>query len=76
MIDESLSHYSELQQVSQIMPAMEFGKKMSVEKELTRTNLIKFNNLIYDESGYFLIYASLLGIKFVNLKTQKVKRLL
>ena len=76
VIDESLSHYSELQQVSQIMPAMEFGKKMSVEKELTRTNLIKFNNLIYDESGYFLIYASLLGIKFVNLKTQKVKRLL
>ena len=76
VIDESLSHYSELQQVSQIMPGMEFGKKMSVEKELTRTNLIKFNNLIYDESGYFLIYASLLGIKFVNLKTQKVKRLL
>jgi len=76
VIDESLPHYSELQQVSQIMPAMEFGKKMSVEKEITRTNLIKFNNLIYDESGYFLIYASLLGIKFVNLKTQKVKRLL
>jgi len=76
IIDESLSHYSELQQVSQIMPAMEFGKKMSVEKEITRTNLIKYNNLVYDESGYFLIYASLLGIKFVNLKTQKVSRLL
>jgi len=76
IIDESLSHYSELQQVSQIMPAMEFGKKMSVEKEITRTNLIKYNNLVYDESGYFLVYASLLGIKFVNLKTQKVSRLL
>jgi len=27
VIDESLQHYSELQQVSQILPAMEFGKK-------------------------------------------------
>ncbi len=55
---------------------MEFGKKMSVEKELSRLGAIKFNNLVYDESGNFLIYSSLLGIKFVNLTTQKVSRLI
>jgi|LakMenEpi03Aug12_release.lakeMendotaPanAssembly.Ray.scaffolds.fasta_scaffold1909397_1 hypothetical protein len=55
---------------------MEFGKKMSVEKELSRLGAIKFNNLVYDESGNFLIYSSLLGIKFVNLATQKVSRLI
>lgn len=76
VIDESLQHYSELQQVSQILPAMEFGKKMSVEKEISRLNHTKYNNLVYDESGNFLIYSSLLGIKFVNLKTQKVSRLI
>ena len=32
--------------------------------------------LVYDDSGNFLIYSSLLGIKFVNLKTQRVSRLL
>jgi len=76
MIDESLQNYSELQQVSQILPAMEFGKKMSVEKEISRLGFLKYNNLVYDESGNFLIYSSLLGIKFVNLKTQVVSRLI
>jgi peptidylprolyl isomerase domain and WD repeat-containing protein 1 len=37
---------------------------------------VKFNNLVYDESGNFLIYSSLLGIKFANLATQKVSRLI
>jgi peptidylprolyl isomerase domain and WD repeat-containing protein 1 len=55
---------------------MEFGKKMSVEKELSRVGAVKYNNLVYDESGNFLIYSSLLGIKFVNLTTQKVSRLI
>ena len=95
--------------MSQLMPAMEFGKKMSVEKELSRVEAIQSSNmgkkyiviiqkrswfkqlfdmelricfvnfafcLVYDESGNFLIYSSLMGIKFVNLKTQKVSRLI
>lgn len=76
VIDESLQHYTELQQIKQVLPAMEFGKKMSVEKELARMGAVKYNNLVYDESGNFLIYSSLLGIKFVNLATQKVSRLI
>ena len=63
-------------QIKQVLPAMEFGKKMSVEKELARMGAVKYNNLVYDESGNFLIYSSLLGIKFVNLATQKVSRLI
>ena len=39
-------------------------------------SLIDLICLAYDESGNFLIYSSLLGIKFVNLTTQKVSRLL
>jgi len=76
VIDESLTHYSELQQVKQVLPAMEFGKKVSVEKDIARAGCAKFNNAIFDESGHFLLYTSLLGIKIVNLTTQKVSRLL
>ena len=76
MIDESLSHYSELQQVKQVLPAMEFGKKISVEREIGRMGMAKFNNVIWDDSGNFIIYGSLLGIKMVNLTTRKVSRLL
>ena len=61
-------------QVKQVLPAMEFGKKMSVEKEIGRMGQAKFNNVVWDESGHFIIYASLLGIKIVNLTTQRVSR--
>jgi len=76
VIDESLAHYSELQQVKQVLPAMEFGKKLSVEREIGRTGLIKYNNVIWDDSGHFILYSSLLGIKMVNLTTRRVSRLL
>eukprot|EP00092_Neocalanus_flemingeri_P029729 GFUD01032277.1.p1 GENE.GFUD01032277.1~~GFUD01032277.1.p1 ORF type:complete len:679 (-),score=208.83 GFUD01032277.1:59-2095(-) len=76
VIDESLGHYSELQQVKQVLPPMEFGKKISVEKDIARAGFAKYNNLVFDESGHFLLYSSLLGIKVVNIVTQKVSRLL
>lgn len=33
-------------------------------------------NAIFDESGHFLIYCTMLGVKVVNLVTNKVSRLL
>jgi len=75
-IDEGLNHYSELQQIKQVLPPMEFGKKISVEKDIARAGASKYNNLVFDESGNFLIYSSLLGIKVVNVVTKKVSRLL
>jgi len=76
VIDESLAHYTQLQQVKQVMPAMEFGKKVSVEKEIAKAGCAKFGNILFDESGNFLVYSSLLGIKLVNTVTHKVSRLL
>jgi len=74
VIDESLNHYSELQQVKQLLPPMEFGKKVSVEKDMARAGVLKFNNLVFDESSNFLLYSSFLGIKMINLTTQKAVR--
>jgi len=76
VIDESLGHYTELQQVSQVLNPMEFGKKVAVEKDIARAGASKYNNAIFDDSGNFLIYSSLMGIKMVNLTTRKVSRLL
>lgn len=33
-------------------------------------------NAVFDESGHFLIYCTMLGVKVVNLVTNKVSRLL
>ena len=76
VIDESLAHYNQLQNVKQVLPPMEFGKKVSVEKELMRMGVYKYNNIVFDESDNFIIYSSLLGIKIVNLVTKSVSRLL
>ena len=75
-IDESLKHYNQLQNVKQILPPMEFGKKVSVEKELSRVGVYKDNNVLFDESDNFLIYSSLMGIKIVNIVSKSVSRLL
>ena len=41
VIDESLGHYLELQQVKQVLPPMEFGKKVAVEKDIARAGFNK-----------------------------------
>lgn len=43
---------------------------MAVERDLdkTETNL---GNIIFDESGYMIMYSTMLGIKLVNIYTNK-----
>ena len=76
LIDESLQHYNQLQNVKQVLPPMEYGKKVSVEKELSRVGVYKDNNVLFDESDNFLIYSSLMGIKVVNIVSKSVSRLI
>jgi peptidylprolyl isomerase domain and WD repeat-containing protein 1 len=42
---------------------MEFGRRIAIEKDLERNEAIFYSNLVYDESGIFLIYSTLMGIK-------------
>lgn len=48
---------------------------MAVERELdkTETNL---GNILFDESGYFIIYSTMLGMKLVNLYTNRCIRIM
>ncbi|GFR48933.1 hypothetical protein Agub_g10939, partial [Astrephomene gubernaculifera] len=79
--DESLEAANEVQRSGGEMFQLEdidFGRRMAVERELgaaaeeTRGSV----NAVFDESGNFLLYSSLLGIKVINLVTNKVVRIL
>ncbi|XP_071723105.1 peptidyl-prolyl cis-trans isomerase CYP71-like [Rutidosis leptorrhynchoides] len=58
------------------LEAIDFGRRMAVEKEIEKTEGVPQPNAIFDESSNFLIYATLLGIKIINLHTNKVSRIL
>jgi hypothetical protein len=45
------------------LDAIDFGRRMAVEKELEKTENVPQPNAVFDESCNFLIYATLLGIK-------------
>lgn len=53
---------------------IDFNKRVGIEKELDEPNLRRRVNVIFDESGHFIIYGSLLGTKVINTVTNKVAR--
>ncbi|KAL4402672.1 Peptidyl-prolyl cis-trans isomerase Cyp15 [Malassezia pachydermatis] len=89
--DESLTAIQEMQQagtaISQL-DDMEFGRRLAVERDMDASMLAGMGdatanatgagtaNAVFDESGHFIIYGTMLGIKVVNVKTNKVSRLL
>jgi peptidylprolyl isomerase domain and WD repeat-containing protein 1 len=87
--NETLSETTKLQQSQSefTVEPIDFGRRMADEKELEKLlDLVYENphhkliqpvsNVLFDDSGNYLIYPTLLGIKIVNLKTDKVERLL
>ncbi|KAH7542021.1 hypothetical protein FEM48_Zijuj02G0029300 [Ziziphus jujuba var. spinosa] len=77
--DESLEVAQDLQRSDAPLyrlEAIDFGRRMAVEKEIEKTESAPQPNAVFDESSNFLIYATLLGIKVVNLHTNKVSRIL
>ncbi|KAL3152082.1 Peptidylprolyl isomerase, variant 2 [Trebouxia sp. C0010 RCD-2024] len=77
--DESLTAANELQRGESEMYNLEpidFGRRMAGEKDLMADPEAPHPNAIFDESGNFIIYATLLGIKVVNLVTNRVSRIL
>ena len=76
VIDETLSHYIELQKMKQLFPTMDFNRKVSNEKDLEKADMLKHNNVTFDKTSNFVAYATLAGIKLVNIYTNKVSRVL
>ncbi|KAJ7675792.1 hypothetical protein DFH06DRAFT_1266388 [Mycena polygramma] len=82
--DESLQAIQEMQQAGTALykvEDMEFGRRLAMERELEMPGPDghipgRWSNVIWDESGAFILYPSLLGVKVVNTVTNRVVRLL
>nr|KAJ0212943.1 hypothetical protein LSAT_V11C400196280 [Lactuca sativa] len=77
--DESLENAQDLQR-SDVplyrLEAIDFGRRMAVEREIEKTENVPQPNALFDEISNFIIYPTLFGIKIVNLHTNKVSRIL
>jgi len=77
--DESLDVINEMQQTGQKLyklDDMEFGRRLAGERVLTKSSQPNCMNAVFDESGHFLIYPTIFGIKIVNMHSNKVVRLI
>ncbi|KAK7202572.1 peptidyl-prolyl cis-trans isomerase [Myxozyma melibiosi] len=56
---------------------IEFGKRIAIERELEQSGeLARDMNVVFDDSGHFILYATYLGIKVINMVTNRCVRLL
>uniref|UniRef100_A0A7S3DKH5 peptidylprolyl isomerase n=1 Tax=Palpitomonas bilix TaxID=652834 RepID=A0A7S3DKH5_9EUKA len=77
--DESIAVQSALQKQEDSLYKLEsidFGRRMATEKELRQDQSTVPSNAIFDESGNFLIYSTIFGIKILNTYSNSVARLL
>ena len=60
------------------LDTIDFGRRSAVEHELegARAEVGGRGNAVFDETGHFLVYASLVGIKIVNVETNRVVKVL
>ena len=78
--DESITSITEAQEVPDSpfrLDTITFGARLAAERELEKTSSAQTSlNVLFDESGNFIIYATLVGVKIVNIVTNRMVRLL
>lgn len=76
VFDETLPRFAEAQQTSHAIPNMEFGRRMNNEKDIEKTDSLMYNNILFDVSGHFILYSTMIGIKLINIETNKCIKVL
>lgn len=74
--DESLAVATQLQQTEQLIPSIDFGRRLAQERDLEKMDQFRFSGVIFDDSSSMIIYPTLLGIKVVHLQMNKCVRML
>ena len=72
--DESLTTITDMQQAGTAwrrLEEVEFGRRIATERELENPIVRPRVNIAFDESGHFILYGSLLGIKVINTFTNR-----
>ncbi|KAI1657835.1 hypothetical protein F4813DRAFT_61261 [Daldinia decipiens] len=73
--DESLQVIEKMQQAGtsmQTLDDVDFGRRLAAEREIETPSLRNKVNVIFDESGHFILYGSILGVKVLNTYTNQV----
>eukprot|EP01134_Creolimax_fragrantissima_P000761 CFRG0761T1 len=73
--DESLAVYAHQTEKLQI-DHVDFGRRMAQEKEIEKSPAFGRMNAVFDESGQFILYPTMLGVKVVAIKTNSVVRVM
>ncbi len=77
--DERLAWYSEMQQQDKLpikLDDLEFGRRLAIERELQKTPYFASIAPTFDQTGQFLLYPSIIGVKVIHLESNKVVRIL
>mmetsp|Transcript_59589 Transcript_59589/g.143909 ORF Transcript_59589/g.143909 Transcript_59589/m.143909 type:complete len:625 (-) Transcript_59589:29-1903(-) len=78
--DESLEMFTAAQSDPNMadlhLDRFDFGRRIAVEKEMRKSPAMMYQQAVFDESCNFLIYPSMVGIKIVNIHTNKLVRVL
>ncbi|ETW04218.1 hypothetical protein H310_04558 [Aphanomyces invadans] len=73
--DESLVQFEDAQADGSLqLDAIDFGRRMAVEKEMQSVGVT--SNCIFDASGHYVLFSTLLGIKILHIETNKLARVL
>ncbi|KAF2730425.1 peptidyl-prolyl cis-trans isomeras-like protein [Polyplosphaeria fusca] len=73
--DESLQTITDMQQADTAIEKLEdveFGRRIGVERDLDNPLTRPRMNVVFDETGNFILYGSMYGVKVVNILTNKV----
>ena len=73
--DESITTITEMQQAGtglQKLEDVEFGRRLAIERDIESPSIRNKVNVVFDESGHFILYGSVLGTKVLNTFTNRV----
>ena len=73
--DESIGTIQEMQQAGtavQHLDDIEFGRRLGVERELDQPSMRSRMNVVFDETGNFILYGTMYGVKVLNTFTNRI----
>ncbi|KAI0880398.1 uncharacterized protein GGS22DRAFT_85490 [Annulohypoxylon maeteangense] len=73
--DESLQVIEEMQRAGtamQKLDGVDFGRRLAAERDIESASIQNKVNVIFDESGHFILYGSIFGVKVLNTFTNQV----
>jgi len=78
--DESLEMFTAAQSDPNMaelhLDRFDFGRRVAVEKEMRKSPSLFYQSACFDDSSNFLVYPAMIGVKVVNLHTNKLVRVL